>query len=203
MTNFDTFCESIGLRHGPAAKSYKQAKTEDDLCFAAGERLCLHVVAVMRALPVPRHGSVVLRILRRFGRERWLHYWSLNNAVFCEAAILDLCTVRDLFAQAKRWPELSPLIDRILVMACVYLQGVIQMDAEERALLQREAVAALDRFYSAPQASPTDCIDRIMKLPGFDKHKIRKADFLRYTVMQTSRLEPLFLMSEYDRITNA
>jgi hypothetical protein len=36
-------------------------------------------------------------------------YWRLNNDAFCACALVDLCSIRDFFKVAHRWPELSDL----------------------------------------------------------------------------------------------
>ena len=66
MSDFERFTENLGIRshRGPAALAYKEANDIDDLHIAAGEHLALHAVSIMQTLPLPRHGSVMLKILR-------------------------------------------------------------------------------------------------------------------------------------------
>jgi hypothetical protein len=205
MSDFEQFCASLGmpLRYGPAATAYRQARDLDELHIAAGEHLALHAVGIMQALPIPRRGRLLVRTMKALSRANWTAYWRVNNEAFCRCALVDLCSVRHFFKEAGRWPELSPLLDQAFIMACVYLGHVINMENEEKNLLQSTATKHLMDFQDSPERNAQDQLSQIMDIQGIEKQKINKAAFVNQAIIQGSRLEPFFMIQEYDRITKA
>ena len=199
MSDFEEFCKSLGvsLHRGPAAVAYTEANDIEELQIAAGEHLCLHAVGIMQALPLPRHGSLVLRGMRKLSPHKWRNYWRLNNDAFCACALTDLCSVRHFFKEAHRWPELSDLLDQSFIMASVYLSHTIKMDGEERSLLQDQATTHLVDFQDHPDRTPQEQISIVMQIEGIEKPQIKKSSFIHQAIVQPSRLEPFFLLQEY------
>jgi hypothetical protein len=205
MSDFEQFYASLGmpLKIGPAATAYKQARDLEELHIAAGEHLALHAEGIMQALPLPRRGSICLRAMKALSKTSWREYWRLNNEAFCRCALIDLCSVRQFFMDAGRWPELSPLLDQAFIMACVYLGHVIKMNEEEKALLQSTATNHLMDFQDSPHRTAQEQLAKVMEIHGIEKQKINTAAFIRQAIVQQSRLEPVFIIQEYDRINKA
>jgi hypothetical protein len=205
MSDFEEFCKSLGvsLNRGPAAIAYTEANDIAELQIAAGEHVCFHAVGIMQALPLPRHGSLALRGLRKLSPHKWRNYWRLNNDAFCACALIDLCSVRDFFKVAHRWPELSDLLDQSFTMASVCLSHTIKMDEEEKSLLVDQATTHLIDFQDHPDRTPQEQISIVMHIEGIEKPQINKASFIQQAIVQASTLEPFFLIQEHDRIIKA
>jgi hypothetical protein len=44
--------------------------------------------------------------MKALSPNKWRDYWTLSNDAFCACALIDLCSVRQFFKEANRWPEL-------------------------------------------------------------------------------------------------
>jgi hypothetical protein len=205
MSNFEEFCKSLGvsLNRGPAAIAYAEANDIMELQIAAGEHLCLHSIRIMHALSLPRHNPPVTAGMRTLSPHEWRNSSRLNNNAFCACALLDLCSVRDFFKVAHRWPELSDLLAQSFMMALVCLSHSIKMDGEERTLLMDQAKAHLTDFEDHPNRTPQEQVSILMHIEGIEKSQIDLASFIHQVFVQESTLEPFFLVREYDRITKA
>ncbi len=159
----------ISMADSRAAAEYAKTRTEEELHYAAGEHLALHAVAVTMALCLPKRGSAVLGLMKHVANSSWQRYWTRENDAFCLSALLDLCTMRSVFRQESRWPELSPLLDRVLVMAGAYRCRAIQMSPEETEQFRDQATTHLIEFQDHDQRTPQQQIDRLMNLDGLRK----------------------------------
>lgn len=121
------------------------------------------------ALCLPKRGSAVLGLMKHVANSSWQRYWTRENDAFCLSALLDLCTMRSVFRQESRWPELSPLLDRVLVMAGAYRCRAIQMSPEETEQFRDQATTHLIEFQDHDQRTPQQQIDRLMNLDGLRK----------------------------------
>ena len=191
----------VPLRRGPAALAYNKAQDIEDLQVAAGEHLCLRAVAIMQSLQLPVYGSLVLKEMRRLSPPKWQHYWQVNNDAFCACALIELLGVRHIFQQAKRWPELSSLLDQTFIMASVYLGRSISMDAEETTLLREQAATHLIDFQDHLERTHTEQVSRVLDFACIGESREKKALFIQRAIIQPAHLEPLFLIQEYDRIS--
>ena len=203
MSDFERFTETLGLsfRHGPAAAAYKEANDIDELHIAAGEHLALHAVSIMQTLPLPRHGSVMLTILRRANNPAWQEYWRINHEVFFSGAIYDLCLVREFFREARRWPELSTSLDQVLIMATAYMGYMLKLDAEETDILRSFGTRHLIDFQDSPTHQAEEQMKRILEVPGLDRKRMKKEEFLKETLFRGTAIEPFYFLEEYDRLT--
>lgn len=202
MSDWEAHVATLGVcwRDGPATTDYANARTADELYYAAGEHLGLHAVAIMQPLRLPRRGSVVLNGMRRLAPSKWREYWRVTNDAFCAFALIDLCWVRSVFRDQERWPELSALLDQTFVMACVYRGRAIEMASEENELFRDQATTHLIDFQDHPERTHEQQIARLMKIDGVHNQNVRKAEFIKAAIVQPSWLEPWALIEHYDRI---
>ena len=168
----------VSIPESRAAADYAKAHTDDALHYAAGEHLALHAVSITMALCFPRRGSAALDLMKWVAKSSWQRYWTVENDAFCVSALLDLCTVRAVFREENRWPELSPLLDSVFVMAGVYRCRVIKMSSEETEQFRDQATNHLIDFQDHDQRTPEQQTDRLMSLEGVRKERINRPAFL-------------------------
>ena len=192
----------ISMADSRAAADYAKAQTEDELHYAAGEHLALHAVSITTALCLPKRGSAVLRLMKHLTNSSWQRYWTVENDAFCLSALLDLCTVRSVFRQEDRWPELSALFDRVFVMAGVYRCRVIEMSSVETAQFREQATTHLIDFQDHDQRTREQQAERLMKLNGVRKERINESAFLKAAISEPSWVDPWALIRHHDRIAS-
>ena len=202
MSDFDTLMEGMGLhfRHGPPTPAYREAGDLDDLHIAAGKFVALHAVWIMETLPLPRHGSVMLRFMRRVNPQALQEYWRINHKVFFEASLYDLCLVRDFFRAAGRWPELEASLKQIFIMATAYIAHELKLDTDETEIIRESGVSLMIDFEDDTERTSEQQLSRILEVAGIDRDRIRLVEFLERTVKRGTILEPFFFLEEYDRI---
>jgi hypothetical protein len=193
----------VSMADSRAATDYGKANTQDELHYCAGEHLALHAVSITMALHLPRRGSAVLALMKRVARSRWERYWKLQNDAFCLSALLDLCTVRSVFREQKRWPELSSLLDHVFVMCCVYRTRAIEMAPDEKDRFLAQVTNHLVDFQDDGSRKPEQQIDRLMNLDGIHRDRLDKAAFVRSAIVERSWLDPWALIHHHDRIAAA
>jgi len=189
------------IRYGPAAAAYRESIDLDDLRCAAGEHLCLHAHAIMRALRLPRRGTLVLAVTRKVSYDRWVYYWKLHNKAFCACALISLGNVRQFIKQAKRLPEMSEFIYSIFIMSCLYREKALRMNDDEKELFREQSAEALVQFEQSSDASQNDPLSLIFKKDGVDLQLVDMPWFIRQAIIMHYKLEPHVLMDEYDRLS--
>jgi hypothetical protein len=187
----------------PAAADYAKAKSEDELHFAAGEHLAMHCAAITMALRLPRRGSVILSVLERMSASRWEQYWKLQNEAFCVSALLDLCTVRTVFREEGRWPELSYVLDQVFVMCCAHRARILEMAPHEKSRLHSQAADHLSGFRRDARRTPEQQMDRLMNMEGLRKSRIDKAALIKAAIVESSWIDPWALVRHHDRLAGA
>ena len=190
----------ISMADSRAAADYAKTQTQDELHYAAGEHLALHAVSITMALCLPKRGSAVLGVMKHVAPSSWQRHWTIENDAFCLSALLDLCTVRSVFRQEKRWPELSSLLDRVFVMAGVYRCRVIHMTPEETAQFRDQATTHLNDFQDDDQRTAERHTDRLMNLNGLRKERINKPAFVKAAISEPSWVDSWALIRHHDRI---
>jgi hypothetical protein len=205
MEDFFKHLETLGvsMADSRAATDYSKANTQPELHYCAGEHLALRAVSITMSLHLPRRGSAVLALMKRVAHSRWERYWELQNDAFCLSALLDLCTVRSVFREQKRWPELSSLLDHVFVMGCVYRARAIEMAPDETDRFLAQATNHLVVFYDDGGRKPEQQIDRLINLDGINRDRLDKAAFVRSAIVERSWLDPWALIRHHDRIAAA
>ena len=202
MDDFRKHIETLGISMADsrAAADYAKARTEDELCYAAGEHLALHAVSIATTLRLPKRGSTVLRLMRHVANSSWERWWTTENDAFCLSAVLDLCTVRLVLREENRWPELSPLLDHVFVMAGVYWCRAIQMSPDETERFRDQATTHLIDFQDQDQRTPEQQTDRLLKCNGLCKERIDMPAFVKAAISEQSWIDPWALIRHYDRL---
>jgi hypothetical protein len=205
MDDFASHMQAIGIpmADSRAVADYGKAQTHDQLYFAGGEHLALHAGAISAALRLPRRGALVLRLMERTMSASWEQYWRIHNDAFCALALLDLCTVRSVLREERRWPELSHVLDQLMVMACAHLALMIKMTHREKTRLHEQATDHLIVFQDDNGRTAQQQIDAIMNIEGLDKSRIDKVAFIRAAIVEPSGLDPGALVRHHDRLTRA
>jgi len=152
------------------------------------------------ALCLPRRGSAELDVMKHAATSSWQRYWTIENDAFCFSALVDLCTVRTVFRQEKRWPELSPLLDQVFVMAGVYRCRTIQMSSDETELFRDRATTNLIDFQDDDRRLPKQQIDRLMSLEGLRTEGVDKPAFVKSAIIEPTWVDPSALIRHHDRI---
>ena len=140
--------------------------------------------------------------MKRFAPVRWREHWRVDNNAFGSCALIDLCHVRSEFREQERWPELLPLLEQVFVMACVYLAHTIEMDDDEKERFFDDATPYLSDFRDHPERTHQDQLSRIMEMPGLDKRKVHKGEFVKAAIVEPSWLDPFQLIKHYDRVSS-
>lgn len=148
-----------------------------------------------------RRGRLLVRTMKALSRAKWTDFWRVNNEAFCRCALVDLCSARQFFKEARSCPQVSPPLDQAFITACAYLSHVINMDNDEKGLFQSTATKHLMGFQDSPERSAQDQLSEIRVIQGIENQKIKKVAFVSRAIIQESRLEPFFMIQEYDRIT--
>jgi hypothetical protein len=96
--------ESLGVSFGdsPAPIEYAEAKTEENLRYAAGEHLALRTAAITASLRLPRRGSTVLRAMKHLSIFSWQRYGRFRTKLFRLFALVDVCAISSVFRKEKR-----------------------------------------------------------------------------------------------------
>lgn len=190
----------VSLPDSPAAADYAKTGTKDELHYTAGEHLALHATSITMALRLPKRGSAVLGVLKHLATSSWQRHWVVENDAFCISALLDLCTVRTVFREEKRWPELSQLLDHVFVTAGVYRCRLIEMSSEETEQFRHRATAHLTEFQDDARRTPEQQMHRLMSLDGVRKERIDMPAFIKAAITERSWVDPWALIRHHDRI---
>lgn len=203
MDDFERHMQSFGvsMAESRAAADYAKARTADELHVVAGDYLALHATAVAAALRLPRRGALILRVMERTAHAGWEQYCRVNNDVFCASALLDLCTVRSVFREEGRWPELASVLDQLMVMACARLASMVEMTSREKEQLHERATDHLIAFQDDATRTAERQIETILSIEGVDNRRVDKAAFVRAAITEPSWLDPWALVRHHDRIS--
>lgn len=184
------------------ALEYDRATTLDDLFVTASDRVCLAAFQIMSCFRLPKRGTLVLSLLKRFNRSAYDRYWDQSNRLFSECAIFVTSRLRDFINRDGNVYADAQFFERLTIWAGVQWYSMIKMSPDEIARFKTDMTNALIDFEDNSPANDSEHHHRIIDALGRKPQLTEIPEFAKVVTIRDpiGFVEPIHFTRNFERL---
>jgi len=198
---FEKLLEFV-TRKTAIGKKYDSAKTVDDFIYFVAEQILISVISIMFSLKIPKRGTLILKILKKFKPERYYAFWNRNNNLFSKCLIFVVNEFKKDIENAYSVKLDTDFIARIITQTSVLYYSTIRMNEEEKEMLKSVITETIISYENNPLKEHADFLKKIIAVHGKNLTKRELAKFLQSTIINNPLgiIEPWSFIENYKRL---